>query len=402
MSSHHVIVGASAAGVAAALAMRAHGFDGRITLVDAGGEEPYERPPLSKTFADLDVVRPIIDRGAYADNDITLRLSTRVAGLDVDRRRVVLGDGEQLEADKVLLATGVRARRLGIAGENLRHVLVLRDLADARAVGARLAAGGPWVIVGGGFIGLEAAAVARSRGIEVTVVEAMAIPLLGVLGPSLAADVQRMHEERGVRFLTGRTAARFAGAGQVEQVVLDDGTVLPAATVLVGCGVEPEDDLARRAGVHCDGGVVADEHGRTSVPWIWSAGDVASVSGPFTRRRQRIEHWDVAQRQGAVAGADMTGAEALNGHAPYFWSDQYGRRLQMYGRPSPGDRLVIRPGDQGGNQLAMWVQGSRLTAAFAIDRPKDLRATKPLIESGRPVTVAALTDPAISLRSLAR
>ncbi len=256
---HHVIVGGSAAGVAAALAMRRNGFEGRITLVEAASEEPYERPPLSKSFTDLDAPRRILPPSTYVEEDIDLLLGMPVAALDVDRKVVRLPDGEGLGgADAVLVATGVNARRLGVPGEYLEHVLVLRGLADARALAARLDVGGPWVIVGGGFIGLEAAAVARGgRGIDVTVVEAMPVPLAGVLGPALAAHVQRMHEREGVRILGGRTVTEFVGEREVEKVVLDDGSVLDAATVLVGCGVEPNDELARDAG-----GVLQRRHRR--------------------------------------------------------------------------------------------------------------------------------------------
>nr|BAG06226.1 dibenzofuran 4,4a-dioxygenase ferredoxin reductase [Nocardioides sp. DF412] len=399
---HHVIVGGSAAGVAAALAMRRNGFEGRITLVEAASEEPYERPPLSKSFIDLDAPRRILPPSTYVEEDIDLLLGMPVAALDVDRKVVRLPDGEGLGADAVLVATGVNARRLGVPGEYLEHVLVLRGLADARALAARLDVGGPWVIVGGGFIGLEAAAVARGRGIDVTVVEAMPVPLAGVLGPALAAHVQRMHEREGVRILGGRTVTEFVGEREVEKVVLDDGSVLDAATVLVGCGVEPNDELARDAGVYCNGGIVADRHGRTSVPWIWAAGDVATFVSPFTGRRQRIEHWDVANRLGTVTGANMVGVPAVNTDAPYFWSDQYGHRLQMYGRHQPGDQFVVRPGVTTAQFVAFWVRDGRVTAAAAIDSPKELRATKPLIEGRVPVMASDLIDPAVSLRALGR
>ncbi|EGX57319.1 pyridine nucleotide-disulfide oxidoreductase [Streptomyces zinciresistens K42] len=397
---HHVVVGGSAAGAAAALSMRASGFQGRITLVDADVYEPYERPPLSKTFEDLAAPRPIVPPGHYADQDIQLALGARAVRLDDRRRRVVLDTGDELPADAVLLATGVSPRRLGVPGEDLGNILSLRDIHDARALAARLDAGGGLLIVGGGFIGLEAAAVARGRGLDVTVVEARPVPLAAVLDTGPARVLNRTHTERGVRFRTGRTVARFRGDGVVEEAVLDDGTRCAAATVLVGCGVTPNDGLARAAGARTDDGIVTDARGRTSHPWLWAAGDVASYVSPYTVRRGRIEHWDVARRHGTAVGATMAGRPASHSDAPYFWSDQYGRRLQMYGRRAPGDRLVTRPGSTEDGFLAFWLRDGRLVAAAGLDRPRELRAAKPLIECRARVTPEDLADPAVPLRGL--
>ena len=208
--AHHVVIGASAAGVSAAVAMRTSGFEGRITLLDASAYLPYERPPLSKTFPVT--LRPIVSEQAYADHGIELRRGARVAELDAVTRAVVLEGGERLPADAVLLATGVSARMLGVPGERLGNVLTLRDADDAARVAARLDAGGPLVIVGAGFIGLEAAAVARARGLDVTVVELLPVPLLPVLGADAGGRVRRLHEDRGVRFRLGATAAEKAAA----------------------------------------------------------------------------------------------------------------------------------------------------------------------------------------------
>jgi 3-phenylpropionate/trans-cinnamate dioxygenase ferredoxin reductase component len=401
-AARHVIVGGSAAAVSAALAMREHGFTGRITIVEAGADLPYERPPLSKSFTGLEMPRPVVAETVYEENAIELLLGATAASLDEKTRTVTLAGGERLEADAVLLTTGVSARKLRVPGEDLDHVLVLRDIHDARAVAARLDEGGPLVLVGGGFIGLEAAAVARRRGLDVTVVEVLPVCLGAALGHEIATAVERRHRLEGVQFYHERTVAAFRGSGAVEEVELDDGTRLPAATVLVGCGVVPNDELARRAGVRTADGVVVDDYGRTSHPWIWAAGDVASFFSPFTGRRQRIEHWDVARRHGGAVGASMAGVRTTNAEAPYFWSDQYGTRLQMYGRPGPGDRLVRREGVPPGGLLAFWVRGDRLAAAAGIDVPRELRATKPLIEHRIPVAIADLADPSVSLRSLAR
>ncbi|GAA3233373.1 NAD(P)/FAD-dependent oxidoreductase [Dactylosporangium siamense] len=399
---HHVVVGGSAAGVAAAFGLREHGFTGRVTLVDAGTDLPYERPPLSKPSGGHPAPRPIMPSSAYREQGIELRLGVAVRDLDTGTRTVTLDDGDRIAADAVLLATGVSPRRLDIPGRGLDNVLVLRDIDDARAWAARLAAAGPVVLLGGGFIGLEAAAVARRRGLPVTVVEATALPLGAALGPELARLVVQQHVAHGVRFHTGRHATALHGAGAVEQVELDDGTRLPAATVLVGCGVVPNDALARRAGADTGDGIRVDGHGRTSVPWVWAAGDVAAYFSPYTGRVQRIEHWDVASRHGRAVGASMAGVHTVSAEAPYFWSDQYDRRLQMFGRARPGDRMVLRPDAGPEHFLGFWVRDGCLVAAAGLDAARQLRAAKPLIERRIPVDPAALADPSVDLRSLVR
>lgn len=400
---HHVVVGGSAAGVAAAFAMREHGFDGRITLVDSGSELPYERPPLSKSMADLDVPRAIRPEAAYYEHGIDLELGSEVTDLDAGRNTVRLNDGRTLHADAVVLASGVSARRLPVPGVDLDNVLVLRDVADARRLAERMYAGGPLVLLGGGFIGLEAAAVARERGVEVTVVEVADLPLKASLGHELANLVVEKHRDRGVQFRTAASAAALRGCGAVEAVELRDGTVLEAATVLIGCGVTPNDGLARRAGVYVNEGIVADGRGRTSNPWIWAAGDVVNFVSRFTGRRQRIEHWDVAQRQGTAVGANLAGKRVENIDAPYFWSDQFGDRIQMFGRARPGDQFLVRGEATPDAFLGFWVRdGWRLVAAAGMNQGKELRAAKVLIETGASVQPEELADPSVSLRALGR
>ena len=398
--AHHVVIGASAAGVSAAMAMRSSGFEGRITLVDASSHLPYERPPLSKTFPVT--LRPIVSEQTYADHGVELRRGARVVELDPAARAVVLEGGQRLRADAVLLATGVSARTLGVPGEHLGNVLTLRDADDAARVAARLDAGGPLVIVGAGFIGLEAAAVARARGLDVTVVELLPVPLLAVLGADAGGRVRRLHEDRGVRFRLGATVAQFTGRDEVDGVVLAGGERVPAASVIVGCGVVPNDALARQAGIDCRAGVVIDSCGRTNRGWAWAAGDVASLVNPHVEGRQRIEHWDVAMRHGAAVGASMAGRPTPYADVPYFWSDQYGVRLQMYGRGRADDEIVIRAGATAESFLAFWLRGGRLAAAAGIGAAKDLRAAKSLIEARAAVPPAVLADQGSSLRALTR
>ncbi|OPC77226.1 hypothetical protein B4N89_42560 [Embleya scabrispora] len=409
---HHVIVGGSAAGISAAVALRRHGFAGNVTVVEAGGELPYERPPLSKALAGGEhaFLHAILPRQAYAEQRITLLSATRVLALDPDRRAVELDDGRTLYADRVLLATGVLPRTLPVPGAELPGVVTLRDVRDARALAARLRAGGPVVVVGGGFIGLEVAAVARGVGLDVTVVETGARPLAGPLGPELAARVTTLHERAGVRLRTGASVSAFIGRTHVTGVRLTGGQVLPAATVVVGIGVRPDTALAEAAGVLCEDGIVVDRHCHTSVPWILAAGDATNQSHPHLPARGRIEHWDNAVRQGAVAGAVLAGVPESHTALPYFYSEQYGRTLQMYGRAAAGDEFVLRaeaadpvdPTDPAGGFLGFWTRAGVLVAAAGLDRPRELRAARALIERRVPVAAAALASPATDLRALAQ
>lgn len=397
-----VIVGASIAGVSAAVAMRDHGFEGSISLVDSEDREPYERPPLSKTGDPQRAVRPILPNDTYAAKRIDLVLGATVDSIDIDRRKVHLDNGNALPADQVLLATGVSARRLGVPGEDLENVLTLRTADDAAKVFAALASGGPLVVIGGGFIGLEAAAVARGLGLEVTVVEYESLPLLRPLGQSTAELMLQLHHSQGVRVIPSQSAASFRGTNTVEEVVLSSGERLPAATVIVGCGVTPNDSLAEAAGVYCNDGIVVDSTGRTSNPLIWAAGDVANQLHPHLGRRARIEHWDVAMRHGGAIGATMAGHSTENTELPYFWSDQYGATLQMYGRARPGDRVIIREGATPDRFLAFWLRDGHLGAVAGLGEAKSVRAVKSLVELRAAIDPLLLADPATDLRQLAR
>lgn len=402
-ANHVVIIGGSIAGVSAAMAMRDHGHAGRITIVEAGSIHPYERPPLSKALLTMVEPKFIHPAETYRERDIELVLGRRAVAIDPDAQTVTLDDGSVLSADSLLLATGVSARRLHVPGVGLANVLTLRDVDDARAVAKRMRGTGPIVIVGGGFIGLEAAAVARELDRDVTVIEALPVPLLPALGGALALLLKALHDDRGVHMVTGQSITAFRGTGAVDAVELADGTVLPASTVLVGIGVVPNDLIAASAGIECAGGIVVDEHGRTNHPWVWAAGDVTSQETTFTDGRERIEHWDVAMRHGVAVGASMAGVLTSNDEVPYFWSDHYGLTLQVYGRPTAAyDTFVLRRGARPERFLAFWLRDGCLIAAAGMDQARELRSAKALIEAKTSVNEAALEDPDVSLRALLR
>ncbi|GAA1382162.1 FAD-dependent oxidoreductase [Pseudonocardia kongjuensis] len=399
---HHLIVGGNAAGVAAAFAMRRAGFDGTITIADTGTELPYERPVLSKALVGSGDVRPIAAAEKYAEQGVELLLGTRVAAIDPAAATARLDDGTTLPADRIVLATGVSARPLTVPGADLGGILSLRDVADARQLAAAIAAGGPLVVVGGGFIGLEVAAVARDAGCAVTVVE-LAPQLLGRVLPAPLADaVVEVHRAAGVQFRTGVTVESFRGDGTVSEVVLSSGERLPAAFAVVGVGVVPNDGLARDAGLRCDGGIVVDGCGRTSDPRVLAAGDVAVQPHPHLAAPGRIEHWDNAQQQGAAAGATAAGVPTVHEAAPYFWSEQYGLMLQMIGRPHPGDELVLRPDTGPRRFVAFWRRGEQVVAAAGLGAAREMAAARRIVGRGAEIPRELLIDPGADLRKLAR
>ncbi|WP_432984063.1 NAD(P)/FAD-dependent oxidoreductase [Dactylosporangium sp. CA-233914] len=393
--------------MSAALALRRGGFDGAIAIVDSDPREPYERPPLSKTLLSnhASLLKPIVDPATYREEGIDLLGGLGVCGLDSGAHRVLLDDGTALDADRVLLATGVAARDLNLVSGPRPNVLRLRTADDAGALATWLARGGPLVIVGGGFIGLELAAEARRAGIDTTVVEMAPLPLYGPAGPAIGQLVRELHEANGVRFHLSTTVAAMNSthtSREVHEVVLNDGTRLPAAVVVVGVGVIPRDELARSAGVATDGGIVVDEYGRTENPWLWAAGDVASQPHPHLQTRGRIEHWDVALRHGEAVGLSMAGQLTALDAPPYFWSDQYDQTLQSFGRSRPGDTFVLRRDATPARFLGFWLRDSQVAAVMGLDCPREVRAGKQLIESGVTITANELADPDTDLRAISR
>ena len=365
----HVIVGGGLAGAEAAEAMREHGFDGPIVLVGAEPEPPYERPPLSKghlrgeTPLEAAHVHPA---GWYAEHGVELRLGTTATAIDPGARRVALDDGGAVAYDRLLLATGAVPRRPPIPGAgDLAGVHVLRSAADVAGLRAALAAGGPLVVVGGGWIGCEVAASARQMGVDVALVELAPAPLAAVLGERLGRWFADLHRAHGVRLHLGAGVQRIDGAGRAERVTLADGTRLDAAAVLLGVGVAPDTRLAASAGLAVDDGIVCDELLRTSVPDVYAAGDVAAAWHPRYGRHLRVEHWSTALHQGHAAGAAMAGAATPYERVPSFFSDQYDTGLEYAGLHGPHDRLVVRGSLDAGAFQALWVDaGDRVVAGL--------------------------------------
>src|SRR5215218_10072201 len=280
----HIIVGASLAGAKAAETLRQEGFDGRIVLIGAEEERPYERPPLSKDYLRGEVGREKVyvhDEGFYAEHDIELRLGRTAVSLDTANTRLELDDGEQLSYDRLLLTTGAEPRRLSVPGAELDGVFYLRSVRNSDALRERLDRGGAVVVVGAGWIGAEVAASARQRGLDVTVIEPASVPLERVLGAELGAFYRDIHADHGVRMLLGTGVEAFEGDGAVERVRTTDGRTLDCDFVVVGVGVEPRTQLAADAGLGVSNGVLVDRTLRTSAPAIFAAGDVARHDHPM-------------------------------------------------------------------------------------------------------------------------
>lgn len=404
MRPHILIIGASAAGVTAAVELREAGFDGRVTLLDEGSEVPYERPPLSKAMIDgsSNEPTPILPADAYADLDIELRRGARAVEIDVSNQAVILATGERLRADQLLLTTGARPRRLQVPGAELSGVRYLRDVEDAAVLANRLRRPGPHVVIGAGLIGLEYAAVANSAGRSVTVVEATEHPLKRSLG-GFAPRVIDLHRSQGVEILTAVGVASIEGLeGQVSALMLDDGRRIPCETIVVGIGVLANADLAASVGLATPTGITVDGCGRTAIPWIHAAGDVSCYPHPHRRGHGRFEHWEVARRHGAHVARSILGADEHFIEVPYFWTSHYGRTVQGYGLPSDSNVYVERVVSEE-QALGFWVrEDGTLSAAVGMDCPRDIRACRALIEERALVRPEELTDADISLRRLVK
>jgi 3-phenylpropionate/trans-cinnamate dioxygenase ferredoxin reductase subunit len=404
-----VIVGGGLAGGRAAQALRAEGFEGRVVLVGEESERPYERPPLSKGLLLGKAARDSVyvhDTGWYREQDVDLRTGTRAVTLDRVDRVVTLDDGERVGYDKLLLATGSRPRALPVPGADLDGVLRLRTLADSALLADVLVHGARLVIVGAGWIGLEVAAAAREHGVEVTIVEAAALPLRQALGDRLAEVFAELHRGHGVTFHFGAQVAEVRGERRVSEVVLADGTVLPADAVLVAVGARPNTELAEHAGLAVDNGILVDPGLRTSDPDIYAAGDVANAHHPLLNTRIRVEHWSNALNAGPAAARAMLGHEVSYDRLPYFYTDQYDLGMEYSGWVPPGgaDQTVVR-GDLAGREcIVFWLAAGRVVAGMNINVWDLTDQIQNLVRAGlrgRTVDPAALADPSVPLDALA-
>lgn len=399
---HTVIIGAGQAGAALAARMRALGAQGEITLIGEEPSPPYQRPPLSKAYlmGDMPGERLWLRSPEFwADQNITLRMGTPVSAIDTAAQTVTLGDTTITYTD-LALTTGSTPRRLpGAMGGDLAGVFTVRTLADVDAMRAAFAPGARLVIVGGGYIGLEAAAVASKLGLHVTVLEMAPRILQRVAAPATSDYFRALHAAHGVTILESTGLDRLLGDGHVTAARLSDGREIAADFVIVGVGVTPNTALAEGAGIAIDNGIATDTHGRTSAPHVWSAGDCASF--PHAGGRIRLESVGNAIDQAEVVAENILGAGRDYAAAPWFWSDQYDTKLQIAGLNTGYDHTVARHGEAGA--VSFWYYAKdRLLALDAMNDARAYMVGKRLIEAGKSPDPAAIANPETDLKALLR
>jgi len=402
MPTFVVIGGGHAAGQAVA-SLRQEGFEGEIVVIGDEPFLPYQRPPLSKQYLsgehglDRVYLRP---EKFYEERNITLKLGVRVESLDCDAHAVVTSAGETISYDKALLCTGSRPRMLNAPGIDLEGIHYLRGIADVDVIRAEMADAKNLIIVGGGYIGLEVAAVTRTAGLEVSVLEMESRILNRVTTPTMSEFYTQLHEGRGVKILTDTAVSGFEGDGRVSAAVTATGEKLPADIVIVGIGILPNIELAEAAGLDCDNGIVVDERCATSNPDVYAAGDCTNHPNPLLNRRLRLESVPNAMEQARVAAANLLGGDKSYAAIPWFWSDQYELKLQMVGFSTNADQEVLR-GDPSSNQFArFYLENGVLVAADAVNSPKEFMACRQLVARQEKVDVEKLADSEVPIKEL--
>jgi NADPH-dependent 2,4-dienoyl-CoA reductase/sulfur reductase-like enzyme len=386
MADHIVVVGASLAGLRIVEAIRREGYAGRITVIGAEDELPYDRPPLSKQYLvdDWEDEKLALARNGVDALDAEWKLGRAAASLDASSLILTLAGGKRIdEASAVVLATGGRARRLPFGGE-LDGILELRTLADARALRGALHSSPRVVVVGAGFIGMEVAASCRNRGLEVTVVDPLPAPLIRGLGRLLGERVAKQHREEGVEFHLGVGVEGFVGESRVEGVRLSNGLILPADIVVVGVGAAPATEWLEGAGLEIDDGVYCDATGFTGRDGVYALGDCARWHNRHYPDRPRFEHWTSAVEQSEVVARCIVHGEADDfAPIPYVWTDQFDLRIAIVGEVREGDEMQIGLGKIDEDRfLALFGRGDRLVAAVGFKRPRQLNGCRQKIAEG--------------------
>ncbi len=395
-----VVIGGGQAGASLVAKLRAEGFEGDITLLCDEPVPPYQRPPLSKAYllGEMEEARLYLrPESFYTDHRIDLRLNTRAESIDTAARTVTAG-GETIPYDHLALTTGSTPRRLPAAiGGDLHGVYTVRTLSDVDAMAPEFIEDRRVLIVGGGYIGLEAAAVAAKRGLHVTLLEAAPRILQRVAAPVTSDWFRALHRAHGVDIRENTGLDRLLGDRHVEAARLADGTELPVDFVIVGIGIAPNAALAQSAGIACEDGILVDDHGRTSAPGVWAAGDCARL--PYRGQRLRLESVQNAIDQAEAVARNILGADTPYIPQPWFWSDQYDVHLQIAGLNLGWDNIVVRPGE--GDSVSHWYYaGDTLLAVDAMNDSRAYMVGKRLLEGGRSPAKAEIADPATNLKAL--
>jgi 3-phenylpropionate/trans-cinnamate dioxygenase ferredoxin reductase subunit len=398
-----VIVGASLAGAKAAEELRKLGFDGVVMLIGADPERPYERPPLSKDHlrGESESEKAFVHEATfYNEQEIELITGHTVTELYIGERKIELDDGRSVGFDKLLLTTGAEPRRIQVPGADLEEIYYLRTLADSDALRDRIERGGRLAVVGAGWIGSEVAASARQKGVEVTLIDPLALPNERIFGPEIGSFYRDVHAQHGVELALGQGVDGFEGEGRVTAVRTSVGRTIECDFAVVGVGVVPALELARAAGLELDNGIAVDDALRTSAPNVFAAGDVANAWHPFFGRRLRLEHWSNALDQGPAAARAMLGEAVSYDRIPYFFSDQYEVGMEYSGFATDWDEVVFRGDREAGEFIAFWVKDSRVVAGMNVNVWDVNEHVQALVRSRQPVEWALLRDPDTALADL--
>ncbi|MBI1238241.1 MAG: NAD(P)-binding protein [Alphaproteobacteria bacterium] len=397
-----VIIGAGQAGAQAAQSLRTEGFKGPIVMIGDEAYPPYQRPPLSKKFlaGELEEERLFLRPQAFYDEaKITLRLNTRATAIDREAHTVSLEGGEKLTYAKLLIATGTRVRRLTCPGSHLKGICDLRNIDDVRRIQPEFTPGKRMVIVGGGYIGLEVAAVAVKRGLKVTVLEMADRVMARAVSETLSRYYEDFHRKAGVDLRLGEPVAAVEGDDHVRAVATASGPI-PADLVLVGIGVIPNVELAAEAGLACDNGILVDEHARTADPDVFAAGDCTNHPCAIAGRRLRLESVQNAIEQAKAAAAGMAGKPRVYAEVPWFWSDQYELKMQIAGLAEPGDTQILRGDPASGKFAVFYLRGGVVAAVESVNAAPEFMMGRQMIAKHLAVAPDRLADVNIPMKQL--
>ena len=399
MKTGVVIIGAGQASAVAAATLRKEKYTGSIKIFGDESQPAYDRPPLSKHYLAGDIELPkllIRPQEFYADNEIDLHTNTRVTSIDTNAKQVVTAADEVYDYDKLVIATGSRARQLNIPGSDLEGIFYLRTLDDVDQIRQSMTSAKKLCVIGGGYVGLEVAAVAIAAGLDVTVIETQDRILQRVTTPEMSDYYHSLHVGRGVNIMLNTAVTGFDGTGTVSKVLCGDESV-NADMVIIGVGIIPNIEIAQNAGLECDNGILVDDHGQTSNPDIYAAGDCTNHPNRLLGRRLRLESVPNAIEQARVACINLLGGDLEYASIPWFWSDQYDLKLQMVGFSSDGEESIVR-GDKSTHSFAVFhLKEGHVVAVDAVNNPKAFMLGKRLY--GKSVDASALADESVELKS---
>ena len=404
MTNTVVIAGAGHAAGQAITTLTQEKFAGQIVLIGDEPYLPYQRPPLSKSFlaGELAAERLSLKPASFYDDPrIDVRLNTRITEIDPAAKSLKFDDGAGVRYDQLILALGSRARTLPVDGADLEHVHYLRTIADVEAIRAELGTGRRLVVIGAGYIGLEVAAVARKLGLDVTVIEMADRVMSRVVSPEISDFYQIEHTSHGVKLRLSTGVKALHGKNRVQQVELDDGELLPADFVVVGVGIVPNVELAQRAGLDVDDGIVVDDRCQSSDPSVFAIGDCTSHPNGIYDRRLRLESVQNALEQAKTAAKNICGKETRYCQVPWFWSDQYDLKLQIAGLSEGYDDVVIRGNPAERSFACLYLKDSRMIALDAVNSARDFMQAKSLIAAAAVFATDELADPNRALKDLA-